>query len=141
MANHKFTINGRTFDVNVNSIDGNKASVTVNGTAYEVQMEKDNNEDNAPKPVRTVKAASKPAAVAAAKDATAEKSVNSPLPGVILEISVKEGQSVRRGQKLLVLEAMKMENEVQAEWDGKVKSILVQQGESVLEGAKLITME
>lgn len=68
------------------------------------------------------------------------KVVRSPLPGVLIELNVREGQNVRRGQKLAVLEAMKMENEILAEADGVVKEVFVQKGDSVLEGAKIVSI-
>ena len=64
----------------------------------------------------------------------------SPLPGVIISVDVKEGQAVKQGQKVAVLEAMKMENEIQAEADGTVVEILVQKGDSVLEGAEILKL-
>lgn len=67
--------------------------------------------------------------------------IKSPLPGVILEIKVKEGDTVKRGQTLLVLEAMKMENDIKADRDGKVTAIKVSKGESILEGTDLIIIE
>ena len=66
------------------------------------------------------------------------KTVTSPLPGVIIEVSVKEGQAVKAGQKVAVIEAMKMENEIQATVDGTVTAILVNKGDSVLEGADIV---
>ena len=74
----------------------------------------------------------------AAAPAGAGKPVTSPLPGVIIEVSVKEGQTVKAGQKVAVLEAMKMENEIQAPADGTVTAILVNKGDSVLEGAEIV---
>ena len=64
--------------------------------------------------------------------------MTSPLPGVIIEISVKEGQAVKAGQKVAVIEAMKMENEIQAPSDGTVTAVLVNKGDSVLEGAEIV---
>ena len=74
----------------------------------------------------------------AAKPAGAGKAVTSPLPGVIIEVAVKEGQAVKAGQKVAVIEAMKMENEIQAETDGTVTAVLVSKGDSVLEGAEIV---
>ena len=73
--------------------------------------------------------------------AGSKSGIKSPLPGVILEIKVKEGDTVKRGQTLLVLEAMKMENDIKADRDGKVTAIKVSQGESILEGTDLIIIE
>ena len=144
MKSYKFRINGNEYNVDINSVEGNIADVTVNGASYQVEME------NAPAPVQ--KPAQAPAAAVAstgsattttpapkaAAPAGAGKPVTSPLPGVIIEVSVKEGQTVKAGQKVAVLEAMKMENEIQAPADGTVTAILVNKGASVLEGADIV---
>ena len=143
MKSYKFRINGNEYNVDINSVEGNIADVTVNGASYQVEME------NAPAPVQ--KPALAPAAAVAstgsattttapkaAAPAGAGKPVTSPLPGVIIEVSVKEGQTVKAGQKVAVLEAMKMENEIQAPADGTVTAILVNKGDSVLEGAEIV---
>ena len=80
------------------------------------------------------------AAAPAAKPAGEGKPVTSPLPGVIIEVSVKEGDTVAAGQKVAVLEAMKMENEIQADRAGVVTKINVNKGDSVLEGAAIVTI-
>ena len=144
MKSYKFRINGNESNVDINSVEGNIADVTVNGASYQVEME------NAPATVQ--KPAQAPAAAVAstgsattttpapkaAAPAGAGKPVTSPLPGVIIEVSVKEGQTVKAGQKVAVLEAMKMENEIQAPADGTVTAILVNKGDSVLEGAEIV---
>ncbi len=144
MKSYKFRINGNEYNVDINSVEGNIADVTVNGASYQVEME------NAPAPIQ--KPAQVPAAAVAstgsattttpapkaAAPAGAGKPVTSPLPGVIIEVSVKEGQTVKAGQKVAVLEAMKMENEIQAPADGTVTAILVNKGDSVLEGAEIV---
>ena len=106
--------------------------------------------ENAPAPVQKPAQAPATATTAPASSATttpapkaaapagAGKPVTSPLPGVIIEVSVKEGQTVKAGQKVAVLEAMKMENEIQAPADGTVTAILVNKGDSVLEGAEIV---
>ena len=135
MKSYKFKINGNEYNVEINSVEGSIADVTVNGTSYTVEME------NAPA-APAVQAAPAPAPAAqaapAAKPAGAGKAVTSPLPGVIIEVSVKEGQAVKAGQKVAVIEAMKMENEIQAETDGTVTAVLVSKGDSVLEGAEIV---
>ncbi len=145
MKSYKFRINGNEYNVDINSVEGNIADVTVNGASYQVEME------NAPAPVQKPAQASATATTAPASSATtttpapkaaapagAGKPVTSPLPGVIIEVSVKEGQTVKAGQKVAVLEAMKMENEIQAPADGTVTAILVNKGDSVLEGAEIV---
>lgn len=145
MKQYKFKINGNDYNVAINSTNGNLADVTVNGVSYQVEME---NSMPAAAPVQAVPQASapapQPAAAAApapaAKPAGEGKAVTSPLPGVIIEVSVKEGDTVAAGQKVAVLEAMKMENEIQAEKAGVVTKIHVSKGDSVLEGASIVTI-
>ncbi len=138
---YKFKINGKDYTVDINGIVGKTADVSVNGVAYNVELE---NEAAAPVPVAAPVAAPAPAAAAVTAPVAASASsgnavtVKSPLPGVIISIDVKEGQAVKKGQKVAVLEAMKMENEIQADTDGTVTAILVQKGDSVLEGAELL---
>ena len=138
MKEYKFKINGNEYNVAINSVEGKLADVTVNGASYKVELDKE--VAAAPAPVAAPAAQAAPAAAAAAAPAGAGKPVNSPLPGVIIEVSVKEGQAVKAGQKVAVLEAMKMENEIQAESDGTVTAIHVAKGDSVLEGAKIVTI-
>lgn len=145
MKQYKFKINGNDYNVAINSTNGNLADVTVNGVSYQVEME---NSMPAAAPVQAAPQASapapQPAAAAApapaAKPAGEGKAITSPLPGVIIEVSVKEGDTVAAGQKVAVLEAMKMENEIQAEKAGVVTKIHVSKGDSVLEGASIVTI-
>ena len=139
MKEYKFKINGKEYNVAVNGIEGKIADVNVNGVNYSVELE------NEVSPA--VQAAAAPAAketasapAAAPKPAGAGKTIASPLPGVIISVDVKEGQSVARGQKVAVIEAMKMENEILAECDGTVTAIHVAKGDSVLEGANIVTI-
>ena len=114
----------------------------VNGTPYTVELEKQNKPKIKPV-VRTASTspAAPPAAVTRPASVGSKAGIKSPLPGVILEIKVKEGDMVKRGQTLLILEAMKMENDIKADRDGKVTSIKVSKGESILEGTDLIIIE
>lgn len=139
MKTYKFKINGNQYDVQINSVEGNLADVTVNGTAYKVEME------NAPAPAAPQAVQSAPSAAPAAAPAAPApapagggKAITSPLPGVIIEVAVKEGQAVKSGQKVAVIEAMKMENEILATADGTVTAVLVNKGDSVLEGAEIV---
>ncbi len=145
MKTYRFKINGNEYNVAINSVDGTNASVTVNGTDYQVELE------NAPAaPVQTAPAAAPaaapvqtaPAASAAPKPAAsgAGKAVTSPLPGVIIAVKVNVGDSVKAGQEVAVLEAMKMENSIEATQDGTVTAIHVAKGDSVLEGAAIVTI-
>lgn len=129
----------------VGDIDDNIAQVEVNGIPYKVELER------AAAPVKVV---NKPRAAAAPRTASGEKViakpaaapaggfvVKAPLPGVILSISVKVGDTVKAADTVAMLEAMKMENAIRAGRDGKVTAINAQPGNSVLEGAAIITIE
>ena len=140
MRTYKFKINGNEYNVEINSVEGNIADVTVNGASYKVEM--DTPVAPAPAAAPATPATSAPAPAPASAPATApagaSKVITSPLPGVIIEVSVKEGQAVKAGQKVTVIEAMKMENEIQASCDGTVTAVLVNKGDSVLEGAEIV---
>lgn len=141
MKTYNFKINGKDYSVTIKGIEGRNAEVSVNGTDYRVEME--NAPDAIPEPAAvTVPAAPQPQSVPqpAAPSGGVTSVVHSPLPGVIISVDVKEGQAVKKGQKVAVLEAMKMENEIQAEADGTVSAVLVQKGDSVLEGAEIIKL-
>ena len=143
MKEYKYKINGNLYNVVIGDIEDNIAHVEVNGTHYTVEMEKKPKAEAAPKPV--ARPAAKPAAAAAAapvvKPAAAKSGVKSPLPGVILDIKVNVGDEVKKGQTVIILEAMKMENSINADKDGKITAINVSKGESVLEGTDLIIIE
>lgn len=146
MKEYKIKINGNDYTVAVKDLEDNKASVSVNGLDYEVEVEGTQSKPKAPKvvqqpqaqPVAQVSAA--PAAPRPAAVATSGSAVKSPLPGVILEVNVKVGDTVKAGQQVMVLEAMKMENSIESTFDGVVKSIDKGKGDSVLEGEVLITI-
>ncbi len=134
MKTYKFKINGNDYSVDINSVEGNIADVTVNGASYKVEMENAPVVPAAPAaaPVTATPAAAPAPAVQAAPAASGEgKPVQAPMPGVILEVSVKVGDKVKAGQKVAVLEAMKMENEIDASADGTVTAVLVSKGDSV----------
>ena len=110
--------------------------VTVNGNVYEITLEVIDKADikAAPAPVAA------PAAAPAAPVAAGAKSITAPMPGTILKVNVQNGAAVKKGDVLMVLEAMKMENEIMAPADGTVASVNVAQGASVEAGAVLCTM-
>lgn len=132
-----YTINGKEFAVEIIAIDGNQATVSVNGVEYNVTMPA-----SAGKPAATPAAsAATPAASApAAAPAAGGAKVVAPLPGTVLSINCKVGDSVKASDTVIILEAMKMENAIPAGRDGRVASINVKQGDSVLEGDTLITL-
>lgn len=145
MVKYKFKINGGEYDVTINAVEGSIADVQVNGTQYKVEIQ-DAPSGAAPAAAAPVPSAptqvSAPAPSAPAPAAASGKgeSVTSPLPGVIIEVSVTAGQAVKAGQKVAVLEAMKMENEIQAPKDGTVTAVHVSKGDSILEGADIVTI-
>lgn len=150
MSSYRFIIGGKTYDVTVNNVAGGKASVEVNGKAYEVEIPAAEGASPAPAAqtpaaaeTRPVPAPEAPAAKRAAAPAPAAGSAKicSPLPGVIIDVCVTPGQSVKAGDKVAVLEAMKMENDILAEKDGVVASVHVSKGDSVLEGADIVTLQ
>ena len=137
MKEYKFKINGKEYNVAIGEAEGKMLSVNVNGADYQVELE------NAPAaaPVAApVAAAPKAEPAAAPKPAGAGLVVKSPLPGIIISVDVKEGQAVKRGQKVAVIEAMKMENDILAEADGTITAIHARKGDSVLEGADIVTI-
>ena len=146
MKQYKFKINGNEYNVAVNSVSGNIADVTVNGTPYQVEMENapaapvQQAVHAAPAAVMTPVSAQQTSAAPAAKPATGGKAITSPLPGVIIAVKVNVGDAVKAGQVVAILEAMKMENEIQAESDGTVTAVNVAKGDSVLEGAAIVTI-
>ncbi len=137
MKKFKFTISGKQYEVEVQSFENDKAQVVVNGTQYEVDVEREK-EEAKPVIVPRPKAAPAPAAASApaAGDANGTKAV-APLPGTIMQIFVNVGDEVKRGDKILMYEAMKMENNFLAEVDGVIKDIKVKVGDNVLQGAVL----
>ena len=151
MKQYKYTINGTQFDVTIDSINGSLAKVEVNGIPFDVEMQGSSLVEEALPTVSTdtttAAPASAPAAAEAPAAAPAAKSgpgagtpVKAPLPGVVTKVLVQEGQAVKKGEVVLVLEAMKMENNITAEADGTISGICVNAGDSVMEGTTLITI-
>jgi len=116
--------------------------ITVNGTVYDVQVEEVDG-TAAPTAAAPAQPAAPKTAAPAPKAAAAAggEAVKSPMPGTIISVNVKAGQAVKKGDVLVVLEAMKMENEIKAAKDGKVVSVAVNKGESVDTGTVLVTMD
>lgn len=150
MKQYKYKVNGAQYDVTINEIQGQLAKVVVNGIPFDVEMQNSQlSEDNLPDVTTTAAPTAAPAAPVAAAPATTEAApsgagegtpVKAPLPGVVTKINVSVGQQVKKGENVLVLEAMKMENNITAEADGTVSGIAVKAGDSVLEGAVLLTI-
>lgn len=145
MKNFKFTINGNEYDAEIVSIEENTAEVAVNGVTYSVEIDRKLQTIKTPKLVRTMAVPSTDSHPSVSKTSSpaAPKgtgSIKSPLPGVILDIYVREGDTVKIGQKLIMLEAMKMENNINADKEGRVSLIKVSKGDSVMEGDILIVI-
>ena len=153
MKQYKYTINGAEYDVTIRGIQGDKAQVEVNGLPFEVQMhgssllEEDLPESAtgaaapAPSAQPAVETPAAALAPAAGKSAPGNGTpVKAPLPGVVTKINVAAGQAVKAGDVVLVLEAMKMENNICAESAGTVSAVCVAAGDSVMEGTTLLTI-
>ncbi|MBR3876681.1 MAG: biotin/lipoyl-binding protein [Bacteroidaceae bacterium] len=143
MKEYKYTIDGNKYEVAVNEVNDTTAKVTVNGTEYTVEWEKPVEEKPVvkvqpvtAKPVATAAPAATPAAAPVSGNA-----IKTPLPGVIIDVKVKVGDTVKKGDTVVVLEAMKMENNINADRDGKVVAIQVAKGDTVADGAALVVLE
>ncbi len=143
MKTYRYTINGKAYEVTINEANDTTANVTVNGEEYKVEWEKPKEE----KPVVKVQpVAAKPAAAPAPAAAAAPSSpvdghaIKTPLPGVIIDVKVNVGDEVKKGNTVVVLEAMKMENNINADRDGKVVAIQVTKGDTVADGAVLVVL-
>ena len=147
MKEFSFKINGAEYKCAVEEIEAGKTNVTVNGKVYTVETEAPKAAPVAAKPAAAP--APKPAAAPAAPKAEAPKpaapvaggvQVKSPLPGSVIKVLVSEGQAVKKGDTLLTLESMKMENAIMAEADGTVKQIAVTPGQNVMQDDLLIVL-
>jgi biotin carboxyl carrier protein len=137
MKEYKFKVSGKDYTVSVDNVEDNKVDVTVNGTKHRVELEK---APEVPAVVRpTVQRQTETVTPAQSSPAsTGGKALKSPLPGVVLDFFVKKGDTVKNGQKVVLLEAMKMENNIDADRDGTVLEIKVAKGDSVNEGDTLL---
>ena len=143
MKEYKYKINGNEYAVCINEVNETTANVTVNGEEFKVEWEKPIEE----KPIVKVQPAAKPAPAPAAPAASAPvttvkgNAIKTPLPGVIIDVKVNIGDMVKKGETVVVLEAMKMENNINADRDGKVAAIPVAKGDTVADGAVLVVLE
>ena len=146
MAKYQYTVEGTDYEVEILEVEDNIAKVTVNGAAFEVELKQALKPTS--RPIKQVTApAPKPAAATAATPAAAPGAapgagakIEAPLPGTITDIKVKVGDKVKAGDTILVLEAMKMQNNIEAENDGEITSVMVKIGDSVMEGSLLVTI-
>jgi len=146
MKKFKFTIKGNQYDVDILNIEDNIAEVQVNGNTYKVEVDKNIQQSKTPILVRT------PAVPSTDVEKSTQKTSNpaapkgggtikAPLPGAILNVHVKVGDKVIMGQRLITLEAMKMENNIDSDKEGKVTAIKVKKGDNVMEGDILVVIE
>nr|WP_314634719.1 acetyl-CoA carboxylase biotin carboxyl carrier protein subunit [uncultured Porphyromonas sp.] len=158
MKEYKYKINGNEYSVAIIDLEGNTAAVEVNGVSYKVDILTEGFTAAPARPVAKPAAPAAPAAPApaAAKPAAPQPiapaaapaaeptpagkgtAVQSPLPGVILDIKVAVGDTVKAGQTVAILEAMKMENSINAECDGVITAIKVAKGDNILEGSDIV---
>ena len=142
MKNYKLKINGNDYNVDINEVEGQDVKVTVNGMDYVVTVDKEIKQQrkapavSAPRPQAAAAAPAQQSGSAAAAGAK----VTTPLPGTILDVFVNVGDAVKAGQTVVLLEAMKMENNIEADTAGTVKEVKVRKGDSVLEGDILVVI-
>lgn len=163
MAKYQYTVKGVDYEVEIQDIEGNIANVTVNGIPFEVEMKQPvkagkqkfrianeatddkggaSSADSAktsPNSTATT-ANAEPAASKKASASAGGKPVVAPLPGTINDIKVKVGDKVSAGDTVVILEAMKMQNNIEAETSGTIASINVNKGDAVMEGDTLVTI-
>ena len=151
MNKYQYKVQGVDYDVEIEEVEGNVAKVIVNGVRFDVELKQPINPAStlkkvrveAPKPVARPAAPVSPApaaAPAAPAAVGAGSPIKAPLPGTVIELKVNVGDTVKQGDVVLVLEAMKMQNNIESEYNGTVTSITVKQGETVMEGAVLLTI-
>ena len=142
MKNFKFKINGTEYSVDINEVEGQEISLDVNGTPYKVTVDKEMKKKQVTVTTRTAsKVSAAPSGVVQTSSPASKGSkVTTPLPGTILDVFVNVGDKVKAGQTVVLLEAMKMENNIEADVEGTVTEVKVRKGDSVLEGDVLVVI-
>lgn len=133
MKKYKFTISGNQYDVHLKDIEDNIAELDVNGTIYEVEIHGEVKTSKTPKLIRKPVQQMPGEGQIKKTESTGKHKVTAPLPGTILKINVSVGDVVTEGQNLMIMEAMKMENQIQTQKAGEVTAIKVSVGDSVLQ--------
>ena len=158
MTKYQYTVKGVDYEVEIQDIEGNIANVTVNGIPFEVEMKQpvkagkqkvklseerraEGSEERRVKSDESNSSSASAASTSSAPTAAAGKPVVAPLPGTINEIKVKVGDKVNAGDTVVILEAMKMQNNIEAETSGTITSINVNKGDAVMEGDTLVTIK
>ncbi len=141
MKKFKFKINGNLYEVEILSIEGNMAEVEVNGSVYKVEVDKELQPVKTPKLVRPVSVPSTDTPkveehkiIEPVVASSETKKILSPLPGIVLDIFVKAGDRISVGQRIAVLEAMKMENNIESDMEGVIVEVPVNKGDSIMQG-------
>jgi len=138
MKNFKFNIRGNQYNVDIKDVVENNVEIEVNGTPYTVAIDREVKTSKTPTIVRRKLPDTKGKAPSAAGSL---KKINAPLPGSIFKLNVSEGDTVKKGDVLLIMEAMKMENNILAEHDGVVKNLKIKEGDTVLQNDVLLEIE
>ena len=155
---YQYTVKGVDYEVEIQDIEGNIANVTVNGIPFEVEMKQpvkagkqkvklseerraEESEERRVKSEESNSSSAFAASTSSAPTAGVGKPVVAPLPGTINEIKVKVGDKVNAGDTIVILEAMKMQNNIEAETSGTITSINVNKGDAVMEGDTLVTIK
>jgi glutaconyl-CoA/methylmalonyl-CoA decarboxylase subunit gamma len=140
MKKFEFTINGNKYEVNLKDVEENIAHIEVNGTDYSVEIHREIKMNKTPRLVRSEVRTRPNEGHIVKKGSAGGYQVMAPLPGSIFKMLVKEGDEVKKGDVLLIMEAMKMENNVMSEKEGVVKSVRVKVGDNVLQNDVLIEL-
>ena len=139
MKSYKFKVNENGYTVNIKSHEDNIIQLEVNGTSYEVKMQEEVKKTKTPTLIRS--ASKQPAAPLQVNPKSAKTRIVAPIPGVVLSIDVKVGDTLKVGDRMLVLEAMKMENSIVCEKAGVISAIKISVGQQVLNDEITIELE
>ena len=153
MNKYQYKVKGVDYEVEIAEVEGNIAKVNVNGIPFEVELQRPINAAKHPTmtqprvqapqpaaPSAPVAAVAPAAPAASAAPAGSGNPLKAPLPGTVTEVKVQVGQQVSAGDVVMVLEAMKMQNNIESEYAGTVTSVLVKAGDTVMEGAVMMTI-
>ena len=139
MKNFEFNIQNNSYHVKILSHEGNDIALEVNGTTYSVKMKEEIKKTKTPTLVRA--ASKRPAEPLKVNPSSSKTKIVAPIPGVVLSIDIKVGDTIKVGDRLLVLEAMKMENNITSEKAGTVTAVNVSVGQQVLQNEIMIELE
>lgn len=139
MKNFKFKIKGNNYNVKILSHEGNEIQLEVNGTSYSAKMKEEIKKVKTPTLVRA--ASKRPSEPLKVNPSSSKTKIVAPIPGVVLSLDVKVGDTIKVGDRLLVLEAMKMENNIVSEKTGTITAVNVAVGQQVLQNETMIELE